>query len=69
MNCDVIVPVGPGHEELYSRAIESVRIAVLQKGPFEKVNIRVVDDTKGLMGRSAARNDIVDVQPTFSTEP
>jgi len=36
--------------------VESVRIATLDKGPFSKVNIRIVDDTKGEMGRSAARN-------------
>lgn len=36
--------------------MNSVRIATLDKGPFEKINIRIVDDTQGLLGRSQARN-------------
>ena len=60
MNCDIIIPIGPGHEETYHRAVESVRIATLNKGPFNKVNVRLVDDTAGEMGRSRARNEGVE---------
>ena len=57
MRCDVIIPVGPGHERLVDRACESVRIAcVTSQGPFDMINVRRVDDTKGELGRSAARN-------------
>lgn len=56
MNLDVIIPVGPGHEQTYQRAVESVRIATLCKARFSKVNIKIVDDTEGKIGRGAARN-------------
>lgn len=56
MDCDIIIPVGPGHEEIVNRAIDSVRIASLDKGMFSRVGVKVVDDTKGEMGRAAARN-------------
>jgi len=36
--------------------VNSVRVATLDKGPFKTVNIRIVDDTKGELGRSQARN-------------
>jgi glycosyltransferase involved in cell wall biosynthesis len=56
MNLDVIIPIGPGHQDIYQKAINSVRIATLDKGIFDVVSIRVVDDTQGLLGRSKARN-------------
>ena len=59
MECDVIVPVGPGHEQIYHQAIESVRMASMDKGAFDKINIIVVDDTQGKLGRSKARNDAI----------
>ena len=56
MKCDVIIPVGPGHEEIHQQAVESVRIASKWAGPFTDVKIKVVDDTKAELGRSKARN-------------
>lgn len=57
MKLDIIIPVGPGHEQLVNEAFESVKIACLtDQGPFDSVKIKAVDDTKGEMGRSAARN-------------
>lgn len=57
MKCDVVIPVGPGHEDLYRRAVESVRMATLAKGPFDTVGMCLIDDTKGVNGRSRARNE------------
>ena len=58
MKLDVLIPVGPGHEELYKRAFDSVRVATLSKGPFDVVSIRAGDDTEGKNGRSATRNSL-----------
>lgn len=38
-------------------ALESVRMATLHKGPFNKVNVKLIDDTLGEKGRSKARNE------------
>lgn len=60
MNLDVIVPVGPGHEQLFNEATQSVKIACLTgTGPFTDVRIKGVNDTEGEMGRSAARNHAI----------
>ena len=60
MQLDIICPVGPGHEQLINEAIQSVKIACLtSQGPFKEVKIKAVDDTKGEMGRSAARNHAI----------
>ncbi len=57
---DVIIPVGPGHEEVVHRAMNSVHVARNHTdGPFEDVQIRIVDDTEGEIGRSEARNSAV----------
>jgi len=57
MKCDVIIPVGPGHEGVKDRAAASVSIACSQGvGPFDDVRIKMVDDMEGQMGRSGARN-------------
>jgi glycosyltransferase involved in cell wall biosynthesis len=57
LKLDIIIPVGPGHEQLVNEAVQSVKIACLtDQGPFNEVKIKAVDDTKGEMGRSAARN-------------
>lgn len=53
---DVIIPVGPGHEDMMHHAMESVRVATAARHPFEQVRLRVVNDSQGLAGRSAARN-------------
>ena len=51
---DVIIPVGPGHEEVFARAVESVGIA----SDYAEVEARIirVSDTEGMLGRSLARN-------------
>lgn len=57
MKLDVIIPVGPGHEKIVEEAIQSVQVACeTDRGTFEEVSIRPVDDTHGLHGRSKARN-------------
>ena len=57
MRCHVIIPVGPGHEEIRNRALESVRIACKTgQGLFADVRVRMVEDLDGGMGRSKARN-------------
>ena len=59
LTCDVVIPVGPSHEQIYHDAVESVRIATMDKGVFDTVNIKLVDDTNGKLGRSAARNKAI----------
>jgi len=61
---DIIVPVGPGHEEIHKRALDSIRVAVtladaMGESSFQRVNVLVEDDTQGGLGRSAARNAAV----------
>lgn len=64
MKVAVIIPVGPGHEELAKRAVASVRSAwATHRGPFTEFVVHVVDDTKGELGRSAARNRGMDEAP------
>ena len=60
MDCSIIIPVGPGHEETHRLAVDSVRIATMDKGPFDRVNIAIVDDLDGEKGRSKARNEGID---------
>lgn len=54
MELTVIIPVGPRHEEVAKRAVLSV--TALHRGPFDRISHILVDDTKGLLGRSRARN-------------
>ena len=57
MKCAVIIPVGPGHEYLAEDSIDSAGSAfAANSGPFSEVTVVRVDDTQGLLGRSAARN-------------
>ena len=57
MKCAVIIPVGPGHEYLAEDSIDSVQGAFKKNpGPFSEMTVVRVDDTRGLLGRSAARN-------------
>ena len=61
MKLQVITPVGPGHEGTADRARESVAIAMeYSMGPFSEVRVLNVDDTKGELGRSKARNIAVE---------
>ena len=52
----VILPIGPGHEQMAEQAIESVTRASDKPGPFDDVFLAYIDDRKGEMGRSKARN-------------
>jgi len=57
MKCDVIIPIGPGHETLAIEAMQSVAIAaMLSKGRFDEIQAVPFDDTSGRFGRSLARN-------------
>lgn len=56
ISCRVITPVGPGHEKAVENAIKSVEQAMRRPGRFTRIEHIVVDDTKGEMGRGAARN-------------
>lgn len=60
MRCEIVVPVGPGHEDIYKRAVESVRMASMDKGPFKEIGMRLIDDSNGELGRSKARNQGVE---------
>lgn len=56
MKCCVVIPVGPGHQEICKRAIYSVEQAIAKGiGPFQEVVMHIQDDTLG-QGRSRARN-------------
>lgn len=64
MKCCVIIPVGPGHQEVCKRAINSVEQAVATgTGPFDEVLLHIQDDTLG-QGRSRARNLAVEAVTT-----
>ena len=62
MKCAVITPIGPGHEALYQECAASVSAASrFSDGPFDEILTITADDTQGLRGRSAARNEAVRV--------
>jgi glycosyltransferase involved in cell wall biosynthesis len=57
MKCDIIIPIGPGHQEHAHRAVGSVVIAKnYSQGPFHEIDVTAVDDPEGKLGRSKARN-------------
>jgi glycosyltransferase involved in cell wall biosynthesis len=58
---DVIIPIGPGHEDLVNEAVNSVNMACLtDQGPFTEIKIKAVDDRDGSNGRSKSRNLAMD---------
>ncbi len=60
LSCGVITPIGPGHAEIYRECRASIeRATARSQGPFERVDIVSVDDTKAELGRSRARNAAV----------
>lgn len=69
MRCVVVIPVGPGHETLVDRAWESVGAAWRYRekwqpqSPFTELDVVCVDDTRGALGRGAARNEGLDRFP------
>jgi hypothetical protein len=53
----VIIPVGPNHEDVWKKAARSVgRAWGLDHGPFGEMELVIVPDPEGQLGRSAARN-------------
>jgi FkbM family methyltransferase len=57
MKCAVVTPIGPGHELYALDAEESFSQAcAIACGPFAQIVLIKIDDTRGELGRSAARN-------------
>lgn len=56
MKLAVITPVGPGHERIVESAIASVRVAFRNNRTFSGVRHIIIDDDRGDLGRSKARN-------------
>ena len=57
MKCVVITPIGPGHEALARQAESSVLDAVKHsRGAFDDITWYPVEDHRGELGRSKARN-------------
>lgn len=61
MDVTVVIPIGPGHQKLAEQALQSVMMASHEECPFANISVILGDDTKGLMGRSAARNRMVGI--------
>lgn len=60
----VIIPTGPGHEDLAIEAVRSVKDAwIYSQGPFSDMTVVPVFDLEGKLGRSAARNQGLDSFP------
>lgn len=61
MKCAIITSVGPGHEQLLQDSCRpSVEAAKsYSAGPFQTIEHIVMDDTKGLYGRSKRRNEAI----------
>ncbi len=56
MDCTIIIPIGPGHQDLSKIALQSVMLASQDKGAFDNIHVIMGDDTQGKLGRSYARN-------------
>ncbi|MGH7354048.1 MAG: glycosyltransferase [Candidatus Rokuibacteriota bacterium] len=60
MKCTVITPIGPGHSRLFDDCRRSVEQGMAHsRGPFSEIVHLAVDDTRGALGRSVARNAAV----------
>lgn len=68
MDCTVIIPIGPGHNELAQAALQSAMLAFEQPGPFESLYVVMGDDTQGTRGRSTTRNRMVSGKRTNGTD-
>jgi glycosyltransferase involved in cell wall biosynthesis len=55
----IIVPVGPSHENYAKECWDSIKQAAANQNHWSEVFVKMVDDTKGAMGRSAARNSAI----------
>lgn len=56
----IIIPVGPGHFGVAQQAVDSIQKAIECSQVFSRVEHFLVDDSKGYLGRSAARNKGID---------
>ena len=56
MKLTIIIPVGPGHEDIYQRAVMSCELAMRNPNVFTEVRVRTVFDLRGKHGRSKSRN-------------
>src|SRR3954466_11988968 len=57
LKCAAVTPVGPGHAERARECRASIEAAWREsRGPFSKLEFCVVDDGRGELGRSKARN-------------
>jgi hypothetical protein len=55
--CAIITPVGPGHQKLYDECLVSIQKTFSHnRGNFSEIIPIRVDDPKGKLGRSKARN-------------
>jgi tetratricopeptide (TPR) repeat protein len=55
--CAIVTPVGPGHAQLYRECLTSVETSFAEKkGNFSGIVPIHIDDPKGKLGRSKARN-------------
>jgi FkbM family methyltransferase len=60
MKCVIITPVGPGHETVSKECQTTVERAwQTDRGAFSNFEHILIDDTRGLIGRSEARNQAV----------
>lgn len=58
MRVTAVIPVGPGHERYQLEAQASVRRAwAKSRGAWTSLVIEAIDDTRGVLGRSRARNN------------
>jgi FkbM family methyltransferase len=58
--CAVITPVGPGHQDIYTNCLQTIKHAYANHpGRFSEVIPLSVDDREGRLGRSKARNQAV----------
>lgn len=65
MEIAVIIPVGPGHQEVANEAVDSVMNA--ERNPNWSIRPYLVPDVRGELGRSRARN--IGVQAALSEAP
>ncbi len=70
MNVAVIVPVGPGHDQVAKEATLSVQLAWKHStGPFEWLDLLPITDYEGFLGRSRARNTGMDFADISACPP
>src|ERR1019366_1934281 len=57
LKCAAVTPVGPGHAERARECRASIEAAWHEsRGPFSQLEFHFIDDGRGALGRSKARN-------------